>query len=382
MKRVLAVALVLGVGLLLMLRLRRAETAEPQAEGETVASKMMATPSLESVRQSYLHAKEEKKSLAEHGETSECIVERPIRLPCVRIGDSGVSEFLYPVPVAFTSTGEINLGTAGDEGNFSWAPKASVFEGDKALAPILKSIQSRESIACWLDQCKVGVKATQGDEQRLAICDARDVNGTLGPPTDCEVIAVQKGAEWWMKVIDRSIPLGFPKMASVYKVDVEGLPRPAILAVIDRALADAPLSLSNRTVKDEQIMADSPKRHSKVLAGGWFEWPQVMVEIDSGFHVEVSLDLLVNKQNTSDPADWHMPTDQQEEQYRSAIESTVAKALGNICVGPSWSGTGKLTCASMKKFNGIPVEVPTDDDDEPGHPRKVSLGHPALKTHP
>jgi hypothetical protein len=370
------------VGLLLVLGLRRAVTAKTQVEEQTIADKMMAAPSVESVRQSYRRSKEKKASFTAQGTAEECEVDRPIKLPCVRIGDTGVREFLYPVPVAFTSMGQINWETAGGEGNLSWAPKAKVFESDKALAPILKSVESHESFVCWLDRCKVGVKATQGDEQRLAICDAQDVNGTLGPPTDCEVIAVQKGNESWMKVIDRSSPMGSPAMMPAYTVNVEGLPRLAILTVIDRALADAPLSLSNRTVKDEQIMADSPKRYSKLLAGGWFEWPQVMVEIDRGFHVEISLDLLVNKQNTSDPADWHMPTDQQEAQYRSAIESTVTKALGNICVGPSWSGTGKLTCASMKKFNGIPVEVPTEDDVSPVHPRKVNLGNQALKTHP
>src|SRR5262249_18281508 len=129
------------------------------------------------------------------------------------------------------------------------------------------------------------------------------------------------------------------EMLAVYYLEVVGLPRSSILASLDKELSGAPLMMTTRTVKSDRVMAMAPKRFSRVLSGGWFEWVQVLVELDREFGVEVSVDLVVNKQNTAEPADWHLPTDPQLDQYRQALIGTVNRALTSVCVEPKWNGS-------------------------------------------
>ena len=93
------------------------------------------------------------------------------------------------------------------------------------------------------------------------------------------------------------------------------------------------------------------------------------MELDLQYRLTVSLDLMVNKQNTSDPADWHLPTDDQLGEYRQAIAGTVTSALAAICMKPGWkerwSGTHELTCEGLKTLDGAIVKTPIDGSTDP-----------------
>lgn len=204
----------------------------------------------------------------------------------------------------------------------------------------MKSVESQRPLYCDGNKCKVAVDVVRPYGQILAICDALCSGEKLGPPTHCGPFAVQVGSAWWIEVLDGGESYSpIMGLAKVYTFGIKGkgIPRSTILAALDRGLSTRPLIMTDRTVKEDRIMAVAPRRFSNILSGGWFEWAQVPVEIDSALKVDVSLDLLVNKQNSSDPVDWHLPTYQQEEQYTKAIEDTVTQSLADICIQPGES---------------------------------------------
>jgi len=228
------------------------------------------------------------------------------------------------------------------------------------LEPILESIKLQKPLACDEDQCKVAVSVLDPSTQTLGLCNALSLGHELGPPTKCEAVAVRNGSEWWLKVID-SANIVFPAMQAVYIFDIRGLPRSAILASIDSSLSIDPLVMTDRTVKEDRVMAIAPRRFSHVLSGSWFEWPQVLIEVDGEYKVTVSLDLLVNKQNSTDPVDWHLPTDPQQEEYRKALSGVVTQALAKICIDPVWKGSNALTCTMLRTLDGAVVRTPNRD---------------------
>lgn len=268
-------------------------------------------------------------------------------------------EFLPPYPAAI----EPNLTAARKVLpmlGFSWAPQASVDQGRFILAFILRSAELNQAFGCHNGQCTVAVNALEGpNRQALAVCKVLRLGKQLGPPNQCEVVAVRNGSDWWIKVID--FVYRFPyenSMAAMHTLKVQGLPRSSILASIDKALSGMPLVMPDRSIKSDRVMALAPKRFSHVISGGWFEWAQVLVGLNGEFRVEVSFDLLVNKQNSANPADWHLPTDPQEAEYRKAIVKTVTGALSPICVQPIWKGSDILRCAKLRTMDGAVVEIP------------------------
>jgi len=324
-------------------------------KAESLGENILSQESLQEIRMSHNEREDRKAKLVS-----------PNSWPCFAascsvlcaVGSHGI-EFLPPYPAAI----EPNLTAARrilPMLRFSWAPEASVDQGSFILAFVLSSAELTKALQCYNRQCTVAVNVLEGaDRQTLAVCKAFRIGKQFGPPNQCELVAVRNGPEWWIKVID--FVDRFPpenRMTGIYKLEVQGLPRPLILASIDKALSATPLAMPDRSVKSDHVLALAPKRFSQVLSGGWFEWAQVLVKLDEEFRVEVSLDLLVNKHNTANPADWHLPTGQQEAEYRKAIAKTITEALSPICVQPIWKNSGVLRCTKLRTLDGAMIEIP------------------------
>jgi len=64
--------------------------------------------------------------------------------------------------------------------------------------------------------------------------------------------------------------------------------------------------------------------------------------------VSVTLDVSVNvnRQNTTGAEDWHLPTDQQLDAYRAAIEDQLVKAMSALCGTASVVDSHTRRCTS------------------------------------
>jgi hypothetical protein len=144
----------------------------------------------------------------------------------------------------------------------------------------------------------------------------------------------------------------------MFNISISGLSRDLIIERIDKSLAGPPLSIPVRIIKPDRVWGNGPRRFSNVLSGNWFEWVQVEVELGPTLGITVSLDLLVNKQNTDQPQDWHLPTEQQQEEYSRAVRANITKELESACVKPVWKGSSELRCSAFRpqRAEAIPME--------------------------
>ena len=233
-------------------------------------------------------------------------------------------------------------------------------QGRYILALLMQSAELNQALECHKEQCTVAVHAMESfNRQAVAVCKASSLDKQLGPPNQCEAVAVRNGPEWWIKIIDFVEQFSYEnRRKGISRLEVEGLPRSSILARIDEALSDTPLVMPDRSVKDDRVVAIAPRRFSRVISGGWFEWAQVLVKLDEEFRVKFSWDLLVNKRNAANPADWYFPTHRQEAEYRNAIVETVTGALAPICVQPVWKDSDVLRCTKLRTMDGAMIEIP------------------------
>lgn len=185
----------------------------------------------------------------------------------------------------------------------------------------------------------------------LARCYAERISGELGVPEDCLHIATFASGKRWVRVT-----LGFygdgsrssatsagpePRSADFRLVDARSVTLPRVIAAVEAALRAPPLALETDITGNVVRGLSKPKfRVSSVLRPPptWREFVQthvVATETGSGAShaVSVMLDVSVNvnRQNTTDSEDWHLPTDQQLDAYRAAIEDQIAKAMSALC---------------------------------------------------
>jgi hypothetical protein len=332
---------------------------KPNSLSQTVG-KTLSPVSLSELQESRGESQSRRVAAVNTGRFQSCL-QKPKILRCTRIED-GFQFFPPFLPKTDANSQEVNSFNSSLWARYSWAREAQVKNGDSFIATLLQAAHSHALSNCEMDNCSLAISVPQlPNSERIELCTVEQVQNEVGPPHNCEAIAARYDAEWWVEVIDGVEPISLPQgMSSVYRLDIVGLPRAAIFSVLDRAIAGLPLVMPNRAVKTDHILAIAPRRFSHILAGGWFEWPQILVELDDEFHVEISLDLIVNKQNTDDPADWHLPTDQQMEEYQKAIAESVTKALTAVCVGPRWEGTRELACDKLRTTDGALVSIPED----------------------
>jgi hypothetical protein len=334
--------------------------------------------SIEKLRSDW-RAREIRISKLNQSQSKGCVIAPPVR--CVG------GEFLDPLPAAIGPW--ISAVRARFRGNllrFTWAPETSVYQARSVLDTIQRAATLFQPLTCEEGRCEVAVQVVnEPGDQALAICSALDPRGQnipsgavfdprlksrLGPPINCQVVVVSRQGQWWIEAIDGVTPPALARMIGIYTLEVKGLPRSAMMTSLDRALASSPLTMPDRSMKRDRLWAIAPRRFSKVISGEWFEWAQVLIELDEEYRVKLYLDLLVNKQNTEEPSNWHLPTEQQQEEYRRAIITAITRELANVCINPVWSGSKVLRCAQLATSNGM-VAIPEGASREDG--REIKL---------
>ena len=326
---------------------------------QNLGEKILAMETPKSVTASAAESIARKKSLRISKVTLCMSNSRSVRCAYVRDGPR-TTEFLQPFPAAIEPNIGIAEALAGGVPDYSWSPLSFVDQGAHHLERLLQLADSKRPFDCLGESCSMAVNAIGGGgNQAVAICRALQFNSHWGPPHACVVLAVRTRSEWWMKIIDR-VGEWLTQAAStqIYSIEVRGVPRSRILATINRALSDRPLALPDHHVRQDRIEAVAPRRFSQILSGRWFEWPQLFVEVNEGYNVVVSLDLLVNKQNTANPGDWHLPTDQQTDEFRRATLIQITRALNGICVRPVWEGSDRFSCTQLRAPDGWLVNMP------------------------
>jgi hypothetical protein len=198
----------------------------------------------------------------------------------------------------------------------------------------------------------------------LAACEISKIRGTLGAPKNCtELYRKDEGGEFFTVAIGTTsiaCDIGRPD----FKLVILGLDQNAFSTVLNNAntaLSSKPLELRT-DVYQTYVLGVADGRLSPVLPdsreiitvridierGNYFDALGSRFNQSAGFGAVVSTNLLVNRQNTDRPNDWHRGNPSQEQAYVAAVEAALKKQISEICPDSKWLDDRNMRCAKSK----------------------------------
>jgi hypothetical protein len=220
----------------------------------------------------------------------------------------------------------------------SWIPASAINNGDAFITQVRDLAKSGKISNCWENTCSQVVSASSDGKAIFAECSVRKIDDVTAFPRKCTAVMFQNGQKIWIKAISRFKFDGINPAAPITEsITITagaslGVTEETLVRAAEVALTKEPFFFEKRSVRGgyNSLLAIANPRPSKVLAGGWFEWPTVSIE-PSGLTLYIDCDLLVNKYNTTRPDDWHQPERAQQESYCGALVSSISRALESVC---------------------------------------------------
>lgn len=195
----------------------------------------------------------------------------------------------------------------------------------------------------------------------LSLCEITMIASAVGAPRNCFPIAVLTDPPWvlaytgWFEIETAS--LGRPSMLlhlfgpdekeAVSVTDNRKLGPEPILKAAEHALTAPPLSLSTKL--GASVLGVCSQRTSTILRG-WNEIVTVRIDVNRPisnvdlYDIEVATDIVVNKQKDPERYNWHLPTDEQDALWNSAIKTRLKQELIRLCKRSSWKDDFSLNC--------------------------------------
>src|SRR5882724_9915187 len=248
--------------------------------------------------------------------------------------------------------------------SFAWMPPAETRGGIESLNTWKLRAARGEVFDCRGPDCKVIVHAISASPQEtvLAECDIAKIANTYGAPARCMPVALITKERTWVSVIygidEVHCRIGTPRLNLLVVYPVNLGPAPLHNALL-RAFTDAPLSYSVES-SDSKIIGTASYRVSPVLSP---YREMVTARIDSRHEgsgnpgylgLRISIDLYVNRYNTTNPHDWHQPDNQQEDAYEAALKDRIKSSMQHACRKFFWKGSSILLCE-------LPENTPVPD---------------------
>jgi hypothetical protein len=84
--------------------------------------------------------------------------------------------------------------------SIGWAPLGKVANGVTLLRQWQELADAATGLECRAGECRRIVRVAGNARVGLAACDSLQVASFIGPPSNCEVIAVREGKSWWLRV--------------------------------------------------------------------------------------------------------------------------------------------------------------------------------------
>jgi hypothetical protein len=181
----------------------------------------------------------------------------------------------------------------------------------------------------------------------LAACEVGFVADKWGAPVHCSLIYLATHKDLYVAVkAERVTTLayvgrpGFDIRLAGIKAEVPELLR-ASKAGLESKPLDLPVDLRN------QFALGVADARSSVIFPGYREIVTVRVDMAARYSTAcavISTDLLVNRQNTDAPTDWHRPSSQQQSSYIAAVKSALKSQFERSCQSPRWDDDKTLIC--------------------------------------
>lgn len=275
------------------------------------------------------------------------------------LSDWGV-DYLPPFPIELPHRTP-KLPGLGNEITWGWVPIDQVNQGKQKLTQWREMALSGAVFDCEDLICHVlveGVNEKQDStEITYAVCRVDRVGDVIGAPRWCEQMAIILGEEIWLHAIIGSYSVAYAMGRPDFSLRIlpispsHALPTMKVVAkAIDGAFRDPPLALESQSLGDNAIIAAASFRVSPVLEG-WREIVTIRVDLREAYWngpgaigVIISTTLYVNRQNTSAPRDWSLPTRQQEVLYLAQIRRQIRGAVASLCKKAEWMNQEDVLC--------------------------------------
>jgi hypothetical protein len=250
----------------------------------------------------------------------------------------------YPASLPYKSPGPIK----GNVVSTGWVPIGEVHDGKELLETWRALSESGAPFDCDGEICHVMVKASdnpqQSTERTYAVCNVVRIHGVVGAPSGCDQMVIENRSVIWLKAILGSdmvlASMGLPD----FSLRIRGVPPtyslPStrdIAASVGSALKGSILGLESETSGDEAVIGSASFRVSPVLSG-WREILTVRVDLrrenwskPETIGVTISTTIYVNRQNTDNPRDWSLPSQEQESTYINEIRDVIGVAASSFC---------------------------------------------------
>lgn len=249
--------------------------------------------------------------------------------------------------------------------NYSWVPSSKALGGDRAVALWKQQAASRRIFGCRGSNCKIIVNAPAPEPEVavLAKCNITKIGNTLGAPNQCTPIAVITPNRTLLEVIYAIGKSTALRALRRQKFDLMMVYPPrvkvsAIKDVLRQALSKPPLDYSIES-GGNTITGTASYRVSPVLSP-YREMVTTSIDmLERGVRprylgMRITIDLYVNRYNTTRPRDWRLPDDQQESKYVKAVKALIKSSLEMACQVHHWRDENILLCE-------LPKDTPVDD---------------------
>lgn len=289
--------------------------------------------------------------------------------PCFRIGEGG-AVFAPPFAAAIGATARASL---KDEyldlllqrdsplvEQVGWAPAAQVRNANVLLSDYERRARSHDLFGCSGNECITIVELLANDgtspKRVLGACRVSRINGRAGPPEYCEGIVVQTQDEVWLKAAVADVAEGGQGQPD-FAFNAIGPPNASFGAMRDairQAMTTPPLSLSVQAapfgflgVGDRRTsVIDQYFREMLTVRIDWVEADIFSRELGRLRLAKamVSTTIYVNRLNTSDADDWHLPSAEQQQAYQRLLTAAVKSAVMSRCAQPTWIDSFTVAC--------------------------------------
>jgi hypothetical protein len=236
-------------------------------------------------------------------------------------------------------------------------PMKEVLGGDSAISDWWSKAHMGQPYNCGGDgDCRIIVHTpTRG----LAECYVTKTSAGLGAPKYCHLIAVRENGVWFLNSIVDWNHTSAHVGRRDFDIAIEGKLAKAhdIYKILMSALASQPLNLSVEQQSNGDVVGVASYRSSKVLKD-WREVVTIRLQVEgkagkpdgtvrdrkSTMYIYVISTLYVNRQNSSKPSDWSLPTQVQESLWMSAVRINLKQSLPKLCNKSSWKDDRILAC--------------------------------------
>jgi hypothetical protein len=252
--------------------------------------------------------------------------------------------------------------------NYSWLRPEELSDGEAALTELQERARQQQGRF----QIAELVGLSKRDEQHIGRCNVKIVDGVVGPPLDCTIVAIISRAGTLLRAREREfVSYGCPmsarfRLGGGIQLDFEIATQLDVstfsTSVIGILRNELGFSVEAKEYREEErirsisLASTAGLRDSLILGNGWREALELDLYLthesnSTGKSVSVrgSVMPMVSRQASGSLVEYHPPNDAQRGIYAKVFDTKIAYALKGACEFGKQIDDKKIVCEGGKR---------------------------------